>query len=72
MANFIPVKALAGFNFVRADQVVAISAIEQTKCTIMMSGGLSVPCSESAKEVIAKLEAVAAGVAPPAPNEEVK
>jgi hypothetical protein len=72
MANFIPVKALSGFNFVRADQVIAISAIEPTKCTIMMSGGLSVPCSEAAKEVIAKLEAVEAGVAPPAPNEEIK
>ena len=57
MIEFIQIKALAGFNYVRADQVIAVSATEPTKCNIVMIGGVSVPCSEPAKDVIAKLEA---------------
>ena len=43
MLNLVPVKALAGFNYVRVDQVVAISATDPTKCTIYMAGGVSIP-----------------------------
>ena len=32
--NFVAVKALAGFNYVRADQVIAIGATEPTKCKV--------------------------------------
>jgi hypothetical protein len=57
MLNLVPVKALAGFNYVRVDQVIAVGAIEPTKCSIFMTGGVTIPCSEPAKDVIAKLEA---------------
>jgi hypothetical protein len=53
--NLIAVKALAGFNYVRADQVVAITTTEPTKCVIYIAGGVAISCSESAKDVIAKL-----------------
>ena len=64
MTQFIPVKALAGFNYVRADQVIAISANDQAKCLVLMSGGVTVPCSEPAKDVVAKLEAATQGKQP--------
>ena len=57
MIQLVALKALAGFNYVRVDQVIAISATEPSKCVVMMSGGITVPCSEPAKDVIAKLEA---------------
>jgi hypothetical protein len=61
MIQLVPLKALAGFNYVRVDQVIAISATEPTKCVVVMAGGINVPCAEPAKEVIAKLEAAAQG-----------
>jgi hypothetical protein len=54
---FIQLKALAGLNYVRADQVIAVSATEPAKCTLAMAGGVTVPCSEPAKDVIERLEA---------------
>jgi hypothetical protein len=57
MINLIPLKALAGFNYVRVDQVIAIGATDPTKCNVYMAGGISIPCSEPAKDVIAKLQA---------------
>jgi hypothetical protein len=64
MLNLVPVKALAGFNYIRVDQVIAISATEPTKCTIFMAGGVSIPCSEPAKDVIVKIEAATRAAAP--------
>ena len=57
MLNLVPIKALAGFNYVRADQVIAIGATDPMKCNVYMAGGISIPCSEPAKDVIAKLQA---------------
>ena len=57
MIQLVALKALAGFNYVRVDQVIAISATEPSKCVVVMTGGINVPCSEPAKDVIAKLEA---------------
>ena len=57
MIQLVPVKALAGFNYVRPDQVIAISATDPTRCNVYMTGGVTIPCSEPAKDVIAKLEA---------------
>jgi hypothetical protein len=57
MNKLVALKALAGFNYVRPDQVIAISATEPTKCIVIMTGGVTVPCSEPATDVIAKLEA---------------
>jgi len=64
MLKLVAVKALAGFNYVRPDAVMAISATDPTKCTIYISGGVAIPASEPAKDVIAKLQAAE----PPAPE----
>jgi hypothetical protein len=56
---YVQVKALAGFNYVRADQVIAIAATEPGKCSLVMAGGVTVPCAEPAKDVIERLEAAA-------------
>src|SRR5271154_5100069 len=56
MLDLVPLKALAGFNYVRVDQVIAIGATDPTKCNVYMAGGISIPCSEPAKDVIAKLQ----------------
>ena len=61
MINLVALKALAGFNYVRADQVVAIAATETHKCNVYLMGGVVIPASEPAKEVLAKLEAAGAG-----------
>ncbi len=55
--KLVAVKALAGFNYIRADQVIAIAASEPTKCIIYLFGGVTIPCSEPVRDVIAKLEA---------------
>ncbi len=57
MLNLVSVKALAGYNYVRADQVVAIRSTDPTKCDVFLVGGVIIPCSETAAEVIAKLQA---------------
>ena len=57
MINLVALKALAGFNYVRVDQVIAISATDPLKCNVYLTGGVTIPCSEPAKDVIAKLEA---------------
>jgi hypothetical protein len=54
--QFIQLKALAGVNFVRADQVIAVYATEPSKCTVAMAGGVTVPCAEPAKDVIERIE----------------
>jgi hypothetical protein len=61
MIQLVALKALAGLNYVRVDQVIAISATDPTRCTVIMTGGVSIPCSEPAKDVIAKLEAASSG-----------
>ena len=60
MLKLVAVKALAGFNYVRPDAVLAIGATDPAKCTIYMAGGVAIPASEPAKDVIAKLEAASA------------
>jgi hypothetical protein len=57
MSEFLAVKALAGFNYVRPDQIIAVAASDPTKCSIYLAGGVTIPCSEPAKEVIARLAA---------------
>ena len=55
--NLVALKALAGFNYVRPDHVLAIRATDPTKCDVFMTGGVIIPCAETAADVIAKLEA---------------
>jgi hypothetical protein len=57
MTQFITLKALAGFNYVRVDQVIAISSTEPAKCVVTMTGGVTVQCAEPAKDIMARLEA---------------
>lgn len=64
MLQLIPVKALAGFNYIRPDMVIAIGATDPTKCNVYMMGGISIPCSEPAKDVIAKLTSAQAAPQP--------
>jgi hypothetical protein len=61
MIQLVALKALAGLNYVRVDQVIAISATDPARCTVIMTGGVSIPCAEPAKDVIAKLEAASSG-----------
>ena len=58
--KLVAVKALAGFNYIRPDAVIAVGATDPTKCTVYMTGGVSIPANEPAKDVIAKLEAAEA------------
>jgi hypothetical protein len=61
MIGFIAVKSLGGYNYVRPDQVMAVAGIEGAKCNLYMSGGVTVPCSEAAKDIVARIEAAMAG-----------
>ena len=58
--KLVPIKALAGFNYVRPDAVIAIGATDPARSTIYMQGGVAIPANEPAKDVIAKLEAATA------------
>ena len=69
MLNLVPVKALAGFNYVRVDQVIAIGATDPTKCNVYLTGGVTIPCAEPAKDVIAKLETAAKAIEAGEPSE---
>ena len=59
--QFLQLKALAGLNYVRLDQIIAISATEPGKCNIVMTGGVTVPCSEPVKDVLERIDAAARG-----------
>ena len=59
--KLVPIKALAGFNYVRPDAVIAVGATDPVKSTIYMQGGVAIPANEPAKDVIAKLQAAEAG-----------
>jgi hypothetical protein len=65
MTSFITVKTLAGFNYVRADQVMAVATAEQTKCNIYMTGGVTVPCAEAAKDIVERINAATGATAVP-------
>ncbi len=57
MLKLVPIKALAGFNYVRPDAVMAVGATDQARSTIYLAGGVAIPANEPAKDVIAKLQA---------------
>jgi hypothetical protein len=58
--EFVAVKALAGSNYVRPDQVIAVTSTEQNKCLIVMAGGVTVVCYESGADTLAKISAALA------------
>ena len=53
---YIEVKALAGFNYIRASDVIAVQQTSPDKCAIMMQGGVTIPCSEPCRDVVGRLE----------------
>ena len=64
--KLVAIKALAGFNYIRPDAVMAIGATDPARCTVYMAGGVAIPANEPAKDVIAKLEAADDGADAPA------
>jgi|GEM_PF-6193199 len=61
--NLVEIKALSGASFVRAELVVAIQQAESTRCTLIMQGGTVVSCTESVRDVAARIEAALAAAA---------
>jgi hypothetical protein len=53
---FIQVKALAGPLFIRAENVLAVQYGDREKCMIFMAGGASLPATEAAAAVVARIE----------------
>ena len=64
--SFVAIKSLAGQNFVRAADIIAVSVSDPTRCNVYITGGAMLPCTEPAASVIAKIEAVQSGK--PAPD----
>jgi hypothetical protein len=54
---YIEVKALAGISYIRASDILAVQFNEPQRCTVVMTGGVTVPCSEAAKDIVARIEA---------------
>ena len=66
---FVELKSLAGSNYVRAADVIAVQYTDPTRCAVMMQGGVTLPCVEPAKSVVEKLErALGAINAPSSPD----
>jgi len=70
MLNLVAIKALAGYNYIRVDQVIAIREGDTGKCTVFLTGGVTIPCHESAKDVIAKFAAASQPLPPAPPQQE--
>jgi len=69
--NFVEIKSLAGSNYVRATDVIAVQYTDPTRCAIMLQGGVTLPCTEPARQVVDKLERALAERNAPAENPEV-
>jgi hypothetical protein len=54
---FIEVKSLAGSNFIVANGIIAVQQLEPTKCNVMLSGGVTIPCNEAARDIVARIDA---------------
>ena len=53
---FIQVKAMAGVNYIRADEILAVQYTDRDKCVVMLTGGVTIPCYESAAAVVERIE----------------
>ncbi len=56
MISFIVVKTKAGFAYLRAERVIAVSATDSSECVILMSDGVTIAAKEPAEDVVARLE----------------
>ena len=63
---FIQVKAMSGVNYLRAHDIMGVQYTDREKCSILMSGGVTVPCYEAASVVVARIEEQLKGAQPPA------
>ncbi len=57
MIGFVEVKGLAGVSFVRADAVLVVQYVDPQRCTVVTAGGASLPCTEPAKDIMARVRA---------------
>jgi hypothetical protein len=64
--SYIQVKAMAGVNYVRANDILAVQFTDRDKCTIMLTGGVLMPCYEPAAVVVARIEEQMKGAQAPA------
>lgn len=56
---FIQIKSMAGVNYVRASDVIAVQFSDPQRCSIMMAGGISISCTEPASVIAERIEAAA-------------
>ncbi len=63
---FIQVKAMSGVNYLRAQDIMGVQYTDREKCSILMSGGVTVPCYEAASAVVARIEEQLKGAQPAA------
>ena len=61
---FIQVKAMGGVNYLRAQDIMGVQYTDREKCSILMSGGVTVPCYEAASVVVARIEEQLKGAQP--------
>ena len=57
MTRFIEVRALAGMNYIRAEDVIAVQYVDPQKSTVMLAGGAALACSEPVKQIVSRIEA---------------
>ena len=53
---FIQIKSMAGVNYVRASDVIAVQFSDPQRCSIMMAGGISLSCTEPASVIAERIE----------------
>ncbi len=58
---FIEVKSMAGVNYIRASEVLAVQYSDPNRCSVVMVGGISLACMESASSVAGKITAAMSG-----------
>ena len=59
MIPFVVVKTKSGFAYVRPEHVVAINAADSDDCMILLTDGVTIAATESAEDIVARLEAEA-------------
>jgi hypothetical protein len=57
---FIEVKSLAGISYIRAEDILAVQYNDVQRSTVVLAGGITVPCAEAAKEIVARIETIMA------------
>jgi hypothetical protein len=58
---FIEVKSLAGVNFIRASDIMAVQFSDREKCNVILPGGITLPCVEAASAVAERVTAALQG-----------